>query len=187
MVSLLLQNADSGGQFEYAPYVRCDKAGGDSEGKFDRVPADGGTQVAALNAEKAEEEAEREGYERLRRIFDEEPGTFEARPEQPGTFVLFKGRRSPHRVSRVGPTAQPRLIALFSYDHQPGMTFTQASQDFMRNPPKGPVPYLGAKTPPNAKVLPVEWHPARRGGTCSGGEAHCGAATNGRLARASRL
>lgn len=56
----------------------------------------------------------------------------------PGTFVLFRGRRSIHRVAPVGPTAKPRLIALFSYDRQPGMVFPQATVRSVLDPSNEP-------------------------------------------------
>ena len=46
---------------------------------------------------------------------------------RPGTLALFRGTRSLHRVSPVveGPT---RLIALLSYDREPGMVFPAKAQ-----------------------------------------------------------
>ena len=72
------------------------------------------------------------------------------KPEmEPGTFVLFKGRRSVHRVSPVGQTSKPRMVVLYSYDQQQNMTFTQASQERLRNPSSKP--FLGARTPADAE------------------------------------
>jgi len=61
-------------------------------------------------------------YERARRVFAGDHGEVETAPLRPGTLALFRGRRSLHRVSPVrrGPG---RLIALLSYDSQPGMVF----------------------------------------------------------------
>jgi hypothetical protein len=45
----------------------------------------------------------------------------------PGTFALFRGRRSIHRVAPIsGP--RDRLIALLSYDSRPGMVFSPEIQ-----------------------------------------------------------
>ena len=63
-----------------------------------------------------------------------EPGIARQPVMSPGTFVLFKGRRSCHRITPVGPTARPRLIALFSYDEHPGMVFPEATVRDLMNP-----------------------------------------------------
>ena len=94
VVSLLLQDADAGGHFEYAPYIRDEND---------------------------------EHYHEVRAVFE---GTSERvrRPRlEPGCLALFKGRRSVHRVSPVGPTSKPRLIMLLSYDARPGMVFPEAT------------------------------------------------------------
>ena len=92
VVSLLLQQPDEGGGFEYAPFIRSE---------------------------------EDENYDEVRRVFE---GTSERvrRPRfEAGTLVLFRGRRSIHRVAPVGLTSKPRLIMLFSYDHKPDMVFPE--------------------------------------------------------------
>ena len=94
VVSLLLQQPDEGGGFEYAPFIRSE---------------------------------EDENYDEVRRVFE---GASERvrRPEfEAGTLVLFRGRRSIHRVAPVGLTTRPRLILLLSYDHKPGMVFPEAT------------------------------------------------------------
>lgn len=94
VVSLLLQQPDEGGCFEYAPYIRSE---------------------------------EDENYPAVARLFAGEPGTA-IRPDiAAGTFVLFKGRRSCHRVAPVGRTARPRMIALLSYDERPDMVFPEST------------------------------------------------------------
>ena len=48
-------------------------------------------------------------------------------PLAPGTLALFRGTRSLHRVSPV--VAEPtRLIALLSFDREPGMVFPATAQ-----------------------------------------------------------
>ncbi len=70
-----------------------------------------------------------------------EPGTA-IRPDMAaGTFVLFKGRRSCHRVAPVGRTAGPRMIALLSYDERPDMVFPDSTVRNTKSP--SPQPYLG--------------------------------------------
>ena len=108
VVSLLLQQPDEGGHFEYAPYIRAE---------------------------------DDENYAAVARLF---AGNRESvvRPELlAGTFVLFKGRRSCHRVSPVGRTRRPRIIALFSYDERPDMVFPEATVRDIMSP--SPEPYLG--------------------------------------------
>lgn len=85
-----------------------------------------------------------ENYTAVKRIFDE---TDKAQaPAMPaGTFTLFLGRRSVHRVAPVGKTKRPRLSLLFSYDQKPNMRFPQKTCQTILNP--SPEPYLGALTP----------------------------------------
>lgn len=93
-------------------------------------------------------EEDDEHYDRVDRALGGDPALVKEPRMPPGTFILFKGRRSVHRVSPVGKTRRPRMIALFSYDRQPGMTFTRKSQDKLRHPDAKP--FLGAKTPESA-------------------------------------
>ncbi len=91
VVSLLLQAAERGGDFEYAPNIRSE---------------------------------EDENYEGVGRMLDGEPGLKRAGAIAPGCLALFRGRCSLHHVTEVEGSA-PRLIALFSYDRKPGMTFSR--------------------------------------------------------------
>ncbi len=108
VVSLLLQQPEEGGHFEYAPYIRAE---------------------------------EDEAYPQMARLFADEPGLARRPGLTPGTFALFKGRRSCHRVTPVGPTARPRLIALFSYSERPGMVFPETTVRDLMNP--SPETYRG--------------------------------------------
>lgn len=64
-----------------------------------------------------------ENYEAVARLLND-PDTFGMRPViKPGTFVLFNGELSLHRVRAVGQTSKPRMIALFSYDYTPDQVF----------------------------------------------------------------
>ncbi len=115
VVSLLLDEADEGGHYQMAPYVR---------------------------------DEDNEHYDRVTRAFNEDPDVIVEPRMPPGTFILFKGRRSVHRVSPVGRTTKPRMIMLYSYDEKPGMVFPQKSQDRMRYPDS--TPYYGHGTPADA-------------------------------------
>ena len=77
-----------------------------------------------------------ENYNGVSRIFADAQ-THAQRPAlQPGTFVLFKGNLSLHRVRPVGTTRQPRLMALLSYDRKPDQRFGERYIDSLRNYPR---------------------------------------------------
>ena len=106
-ISFILQNAEQGGAFEYAPLIRSETD---------------------------------ENYDRVDRIFSgsESPLVAEA---SAGTFMLFMGRRSLHRVAPVGQTARSRQTLLFSYDQKPGMVFPEKIRNRMLK--SSPEPFLG--------------------------------------------
>lgn len=104
VVSLMLQTADEGGDFEYAPYIR------------DEVD---------------------ENYSEVQKLFQGQSSLADQRVIAPGTFILFKGRRSCHRVTPISQTRQPRLNILYSYDELPGMVFSEASQKEKTQPSSG--------------------------------------------------
>lgn len=106
VVTLMLQQADSGGHFEYAPYIRSD---------------------------------EDQRYDAVSELFAA-PESHARRPAiAPGCFVLFNGRLSMHRVSPIGPTGRPRIMAIFSYDQRPDMVFSQSYIDHVRSFPQDAV------------------------------------------------
>ena len=78
-----------------------------------------------------------ENYQGVARLFDS-PDT-EATRLRPaaGTFMIFNGSRSMHRVRQVGRTRCPRVVAIFSYDGNPDMVFSQSYVDLVRNFPRG--------------------------------------------------
>ena len=81
VITLMLQPSESGGEFEYAPYIRNEQE---------------------------------ENYTDVKRLFDS-PDTEAKRIKlDAGTFTLFNGRFSMHRVRPIGPTKQPRIVAIFS-------------------------------------------------------------------------
>ncbi|MGB1446820.1 MAG: 2OG-Fe(II) oxygenase [Arenicellales bacterium] len=106
-VSLVLQSAEEGGDFEYAPLIR--------------------------------NEAD-ENYDRVGAIFsgEETPDVADA---PAGTFILFMGRRSLHRVAPIGKSRRSRQTLLFSYDRQPGMVFPEKIRKRMLEP--SGEPFLG--------------------------------------------
>ena len=84
---------------------------------------------------------EDENYPAMARLIAGEPGSA-VRPDiAAGTLALFKGRRSCHRVSPVGHTARPRMIALLSYDERPDMVFPKSTVRSFMSP--SPEPYRG--------------------------------------------
>jgi hypothetical protein len=86
-----------------------------------------------------------ENYAAVTRILDEIE-----QPRQPvmpaGTFSLFLGRRSLHRVAPVGPTSRSRQSLLFSYDQKSDSVFPP--ETCRRLTSASAEPYLGALTPP---------------------------------------
>ncbi len=54
-------------------------------------------------------------------------------PASPDTQVLFNGKYALHRVSSVGPTNRPRIIAIFSYDKRPDKLFSRDYIDMVRS------------------------------------------------------
>ena len=103
VVSLLLQQAARGGEFEYAPYIRTETD---------------------------------ECHEDVARVLAD-PERWAERPVlEPGTFVLFNGKRSLHRVREVGATKQPRIVALLSYDRRPDYVDDQAFVNELKTLPR---------------------------------------------------
>lgn len=86
-----------------------------------------------------------ENYDEVARVFAGTSALIRRPPMAPGTFVLFRGRRSIHRVSPVGPTRQRRLIALLSYDRRPGMVFPEATVRAVLD--SSTTPHLGTHAP----------------------------------------
>ena len=104
-VSLLLQQADEGGHFEYTPFIRSD---------------------------------DDENYAEISRVFAGESELVRRPVMAPGTFTLFRGHRSLHRVTPVSRTTRARLIVLFGYDQNPGMVYPESTVNDFRNPSSDP-------------------------------------------------
>jgi hypothetical protein len=96
VVSIALQDADEGGDFEYVPMLR----GVDDE-RYDAVA------------------------HVLRGGSDDVVGV----PMEPGTLMLFEGRRSLHRVTPVVGD-RLRLVALLAYDTKPGTCSSELLRAF---------------------------------------------------------
>ena len=99
----------------------------------------GGFEYAPLIRDEADE-----NYAAVSRVLDGSDT-----PRQPvmsaGTFSLFLGRRSLHRVAPVGRTRHSRQSLLFSYDREPDRVFP--TETCRRLTSASPEPYLGALTP----------------------------------------
>ena len=84
----------------------------------------------------------------MRDVFDA-PENHACRTEiQPGTLVLFNGKYALHRVSPVGPTDRPRIIAIFSYDKRPDKLFSRDYIDMVRNFRQDAVAGINGKVDP---------------------------------------
>ena len=105
VITLMLQPSESGGEFEYAPYIRNEQE---------------------------------ENYTGVKRLFDSPDTEAQRIKLEAGTFTLFNGRFSMHRVRPVGSTKQPRIVAIFSYDERPDMVFSQDYIDMLQSFPQGP-------------------------------------------------
>jgi len=92
-VTLLLQEPEAGGQFEFLPAARpCD-----------------------------------ENFEAVARLFAGSRAGVVVPRLEPGMLSVFRGRWSMHHVTRV-EGARPRVQIIFSYHHEPGMTFPEATR-----------------------------------------------------------
>ena len=91
VVSLAVQDADEGGDFEVAPHVRS---------------------------------AADECYDAVGRVLRGERDAVVRLPMTPGTLLIFEGRHSAHRVSRIAG-ATDRLVGLLAYDTKPGTCSTE--------------------------------------------------------------
>ena len=116
------------------------------EGDTDGWHYDGNDGVVSLLLQKPDDGGEFEYAPYIRTPDDEryddlaalfaDPDRYGVRPSMaPGTFVLFNGNLSVHRVRPVGQTKQPRIIALFCYDQTPDYVFDPTYCDHMRTFP----------------------------------------------------
>jgi hypothetical protein len=90
VVSLAVQESETGGDFECVPTTRT-SVDGELDERYDEVGAIlGGDESRVIII-----------------------------PMTPGTLMLFEGRHTLHRVSTIGG-ARPRHVGLFGYDRKPG-------------------------------------------------------------------
>ncbi len=92
-VTLLIDESDEGGLFQYVPGIRS----AHDEG-FDAI------------------QPVLEGGE----LLDGELGV-KTLPLRPGDLQIFRGRHSLHRVTRVGAASNPRYAAILAYTEEPGV------------------------------------------------------------------
>ncbi|MEM7286206.1 MAG: hypothetical protein AAF480_07630 [Actinomycetota bacterium] len=103
VVTILLQPAEAGGAFEFAPFIRGARIEGVVGGRDGRVWD--------------------ERYDDVARLFDGAWPDTRTAGLAAGDLMLFNGERSMHRVRRVeGETA--RIVAVLSYDDEAGSAST---------------------------------------------------------------
>jgi hypothetical protein len=90
VVTLMLQQAQRGGAYEYAPFIRS---------------------------------TDEDNYPAIEAVLDGNFSTVHTLEQGAGDLVVFQGRYTMHRVTEVHGDA-PRLIAVLSYDVEPGTALT---------------------------------------------------------------
>jgi hypothetical protein len=93
-VTLLIQAAERGGEFEYRSAVRSD---------------------------------EDPNYDGVAQVLRGEDPKVRVNPLEAGTLNVFAGKNTLHRVSKI-QGSRHRLVAVYSYYEQPGVTFTAAER-----------------------------------------------------------
>ena len=68
--------------------------------------------------------ADNENYATVARVLDGERTGVRELSQGVGTLILFRGRHSLHRVTPVAGS-QPRLVAVLSYDTEPGAMLSE--------------------------------------------------------------
>ncbi|MGI9304512.1 MAG: HalD/BesD family halogenase [Gammaproteobacteria bacterium] len=86
--TLMLQAAERGGHFEYAPHIR---------------------------------DADNENYDAVARVLAGDTSNVKRLSFEPGTLLIFAGRNTIHRLTRVAGK-RPRLVPILCYTSEPGMT-----------------------------------------------------------------
>ena len=66
-----------------------------------------------------------EDYAAVQAVIDGNQSRVERVVIEPGSLCLFNGHRSLHRVSPVTAGKPDRLIALYAYDRQPGLSYNE--------------------------------------------------------------
>jgi hypothetical protein len=68
-----------------------------------------------------------ENYESVSCVLKGEPGRTRLRVVSPGSLMVFCGKQALHRVTEVHGKRE-RIIALFSFDREPGMTYSRETR-----------------------------------------------------------
>lgn len=110
-VTILLQEPESGGVFQYVPYLR----------KSHEEEYQGGVNDQRVG------EGEEEDFERLSGILRGEERDVLDLDLSPGSMSILFGRRSLHRVTEV-EGARPRMMAILAYEPRPGVMFNDETR-----------------------------------------------------------
>ncbi len=92
-ITLLLQAAEAGGEFEYVPLIRSE---------------------------------ENENYEAVKKVLDGDTSRVVRLAQEPGMLVLFRGRRSMHRVAPCRGKRR-RLQSVLAFNSRPGVNGSHES------------------------------------------------------------
>lgn len=122
-ITLLLQEPEGGGVFEYVPNVR------DSSNLFGGGGGDdssGGGDATREQVEKNNVKTTMESYQMVEKILNGDivPRTLDLKP---GTLVLFRGRDSLHRVTKVIGD-KTRILVVLAYNEKPGVALSEEAR-----------------------------------------------------------
>mmetsp|Transcript_17263 Transcript_17263/g.32684 ORF Transcript_17263/g.32684 Transcript_17263/m.32684 type:complete len:357 (-) Transcript_17263:2157-3227(-) len=118
-ITLLLQEPEGGGVFEYVPSVR------DSSNLFGNGGSGGGEDVSREQVEK-NKKTTMESYQMVEKILNGDivPKTLDIKP---GTLVLFRGRDCLHRVTKVIGD-KTRILVVLAYNEKPGVALSEEAR-----------------------------------------------------------
>jgi hypothetical protein len=110
-VTIMLQEPEAGGAFQYVPYLRKRREAEYGDGVNEQVIGD----------------AEDEDFERLSEILRGSERNVVDMEFAAGTMSILYGRHSLHRVTPVeGP--RPRIMAILAYEPRPGVMFNDETR-----------------------------------------------------------
>ena len=110
-VTILLQEPDAGGAFQYVPYLRKRRTDAYGDGVNEQVL--GGP--------------EDEGFDKLSAILRGSERDVVDLPLAAGTMSILFGRHSLHRVTEV-ESARPRIMAILAYEPRPEVVFNDETR-----------------------------------------------------------
>jgi 2OG-Fe(II) oxygenase superfamily. len=112
-ITLLLQEPEDGGVFEYVPHVRHSSKQEQEEVKVEEEDSQYGNKKAME-------------YEMVEKILggDIVPETLDIKP---GTLVLFRGKDSLHRVTKVIGN-KTRILVVLAYNEKPGVALSEEAR-----------------------------------------------------------